>query len=239
MVQKMDYCKEKYGGLYLDGYKNYAHLKDCYSEFCLTEFEGRCLFEDGILKAIENKDSFLRIMSSAAAELVLRSDESITTFISKFPCAYTVSYLLWVVGRKLNLASVELLFKNIFAQGNVIGHYLELNLRNLGFNYFFKQQYFAPKGSIGFMFPRNKLGHSGHTFFVTLDGQYRTQFPNPNNLWNYDQGNVERIPDEKYQIRDLAAENLHFFDHIYMQHKELYTDGFWLPPGVYPLERKD
>lgn len=237
MMQKMSYLKEKYPGLYLDGYKNYAHIKDVGSEFCLGESEGQCLFEDGILWAIKDKESFLEIM--VEAELALGGDRAIATFVSQFPCAYTVSYVLWVVGKKLDLFSVEFLFKNIFAQGNVISQHFEQNLYNLGFNYFLKQQYLAPKGAIGFTYPRNKQGYSGHVFFITLDGQYRTEFPNPNNLWDHDQGNIEIVGDEKYQIRDLAAENLHYFDHIYMPHKELYTDGFWLPPGIYPLERKD
>lgn len=233
----MSYTKEKYGGLYLNGYKNYAHIRDCFVEFPLTESEGQLLFEQGILGALENKNSFLETVSGAAS--ALESEEAITSFISKFPCAYTVSYILWFVGKKLGLSSVELLFKDKFAQGNIISQYLEKNLHSLGFNYFLKKEYFAPKGAIGAIYPRNKQGYSGHVFFITLDGQHRTEFPNPNNLWDHNQGNVELVRNIKYQIRDLAAENLHFFDHVYMPHKELYTGGFWLPPGIYPLERID
>ncbi|MCZ8162153.1 MAG: hypothetical protein O9275_15750, partial [Microcystis sp. LE19-196.1B] len=69
---------------------------------------------------------------------------------------------------------------------------------------------------------------------ITKDGAKRTQFPNPG---QENEPAETGINGPKWQIKDLHAENLHFFDHVYMQEKEGYTEGFWLPPGIYPLKR--
>ena len=101
-----------------------------------------------------------------------------------------------------------------------------------------KEDYLAPRGAIGARSPRYKCqgtkNGSGHIYFITKDGAERTQFPNPT---NENDPPEEGISGPKWQIKDLHAENLNFFDHVYMQWQEGYTDGFWLPPGIYPLKR--
>ena len=112
----------------------------------------------------------------------------------------------------------------------------------LGFIYFFKKDYFAPRGAIGALVGRHQYQGtphgSDHIYFITKDGSKRTKFPNPENSWDDEHGNHEKgINGEKWQIKDLHAENLDFFDHVYMQWTNGYTEGFWLPPGIYPLKR--
>jgi len=101
-----------------------------------------------------------------------------------------------------------------------------------------KKDYLAPRGAIGARAPRWNYGGtkdgSGHIYFITKDGSKRTQFPNSGN----ENDEPEEGTDEpKWKIKDLHAENLHFFDNVYMQGENGYTDGFWLPPGIYPLKR--
>jgi hypothetical protein len=101
-----------------------------------------------------------------------------------------------------------------------------------------KQHYLAPRGAIGARCPRNNKDQSAHIYFITKDGEKRTEFPNPENRWDDEQGKHEKgIDGAKWQIKDLHAENLHFFDHVYLQSESGYTEGFWLPPGIYPLKR--
>jgi hypothetical protein len=142
------------------------------------------------------------------------------------------------LAEKLGLATVKALFQDPCLIDNVQVTGVEKKLRRLGFLYFLKEDYLAPRGAIGARWPRNNQDQSDHIYFITKDGEKRTEFPNPENLWDDQQGKHETgINGPKWQIKDLHAENLDFFDHVFMQWENGYTEGFWLPPGIYPLNR--
>jgi hypothetical protein len=154
------------------------------------------------------------------------------------PCAYSVSCVMKYLAEKLGLATVKALFQDPCLIDNVQVTGVETKLRRLGFLYFLKKDYLAPRGAIGARWPRNNQDQSDHIYYITKDGAKRTQFPNPENYWDDQQGKHETgINGPKWQIKDLHAENLDFFDHVYIQWENGYTEGFWLPPGIYPLNR--
>ena len=238
----MDYSKVVYEGLHLDSYRDYQHVCNLDLDNPMTPSEGQVLFEEGILDALRSKESFLDATREAKKRLndlkIANPESSIALFITKYPCAYSVSCVLLYLAEKIGLCSVESLFKDTLSTQGIRTSNVEKKLRQLGFLYFLKRDYFAPRGAIGTMRRREGGGHAGHMFFVTKDGQKRTEFPNPNNSWDDQQGNCEVFNNgSKWQIKDLGAENLHFFDHVYMQSEPTYTEGFWLPPGIYPLRR--
>jgi len=142
------------------------------------------------------------------------------------------------LAEKLGLATVKALFQDPCLIDNVQVTGVETKLRRLGFLYFLKKDYLAPRGAIGARAPRWKSqvteNESGHIYFITKDGAKRTQFPNPG---QENEPAETGINGPKWQIKDLHAENLDFFDHVFMQDQEGYTEGFWLPPGIYPLNR--
>jgi len=232
----MDYSKVKYESIDMNAYKKYNHVGFLKDDFRITDDEGISLFEEGILKILYTKDSFIEVMNLAKKHL--EGDAPINEFIQKNPCAYTVSYVLYYVADQLGLYSVKSLFGGLCCLDNVRTNLVEKKLHRLGFCYFMKENYVAPRGSIGSTWPRNDEHKCGHIFFVTKDGESRTEFPNPNNLWDYNNGDIEVVNTTKWKIRDLGAENLNYFDYVYRPEKEIYTEGFWLPPGIYPLPRK-
>lgn len=149
------------------------------------------------------------------------------------PCAYSVSCVMKYLAEKLGLATVKALFQDPCLIDNVQVTGVEKKLPRLGFLYFLKEDYLAPRGAIGARAPRNNQDQSYHIYYITKDGAKRTQFPNPENDWDDQQGKHETgINRPKWQIKDLHAENLDFFDHVYMQWDNGYTEGFWLPPGI-------
>jgi hypothetical protein len=154
------------------------------------------------------------------------------------PCAYSISCVMKYLAEKLGLATVKALFQDPCLIDNVQVTGVEKKLRRLGFLYFLKKDYLAPRGAIGATAPRWKYqgteNGSGHIYFITKDGAKRTQFPNPG---QENEPAETGINGTKWQIKDLHAENLDFFDHVYMQWENGYTEGFWLPPGIYPLKR--
>jgi hypothetical protein len=158
--------------------------------------------------------------------------------IDDAPCAYSVSCVMKYLAEKLGLATVKALFQDPCLIDNVQVTGVEKKLRRLGFLYFLKKDYLAPRGAIGARAPRWKYqgteNGSGHIYFITKDGAKRTQFPNPG---QENEPAETGINGPKWQIKDLHAENLDFFDHVFMQWENGYTEGFWLPPGIYPLKR--
>lgn len=239
----MDYSKVVYELLYLYSYRDYQHVCNLDVDNPMTPSEGQVLFEEGILDALRSKESFLDSTKQAKESLnhfdIVNPESSIALFIIRYPCAYSVSCILLYLANKLGLYSVESLFKDTFSVESIRTANVEKKLRQLGFLYFLKRDYVAARGAIGTTWPRNGSHHARHMFFITKDGQKRTEFPNPNNSWDDQQGNCEVFNNgSKWQIKDLGAENLHFFDHIYMQSESTYTEGFWLPPGIYPLRRE-
>jgi hypothetical protein len=142
------------------------------------------------------------------------------------------------IAKELGFDKVKNLFNNTFEDDCVQVTGVEKKLRRLGFLYFLKKDYLAPRGAIGARAPRWKYqgteNGSGHIYFITKDGAKRTQFPNPG---QENEPAETGINGPKWQIKDLHAENLDFFDHVYIQWENGYTEGFWLPPGIYPLKR--
>ena len=235
VADSSDYTKTIYGGLVLDAYKNLQHTQSLPTDHRLTDAEGCRLFEQGILPILQSKTTFMEATEEGRNKLNELVEQNKDQYgIHHAPCAYSVSCVMKYLAEKLGLATVKALFQDPCLIDNVQVTGVEKKLRRLGFLYFLKEDYLAPRGAIGARWPRNNQDQSGHIYFITKDGAKRTQFPNPG---QENEPAETGINGPKWQIKDLHAENLHFFDHVYMQEKEGYTEGFWLPPGIYPLKR--
>ena len=239
VADSSDYTKTIYGGLVLDDYKKLKHTKSLPTDHRLTDAEGCRLFEQGILPILQSKETFMEATEEGRNKLNELVEQNKDQYhIDDAPCAYSVSCVMKYLAEKLGLATVKGLFQDPCLIDNVRVTGVETKLRRLGFLYFLKKDYLAPRGAIGARWPRNNQDQSGHIYFITKDGAKRTQFPNPENDWDDQQGKHETgINGPKWQIKDLHAENLDFFDHVFMQWENGYTEGFWLPPGIYPLKR--
>lgn len=239
VADSSDYTKTIYGGLVLDAYKNLEHTQSLPTDHKLTDAEGCRLFEQGILPILQSKTTFMEATEEGHKKLEKLVEQNKDQYGIRYaPCAYSISCVMKYLAEKLGLATVKALFQDPCLIDNVQITGVEKKLRRLGFLYFLKKDYLAPRGAIGARWPRNNQDQSGHIYYITKDGAKRTQFPNPENYWDDQQGKHETgINGPKWQIKDLHAENLDFFDHVYMQWENGYTEGFWLPPGIYPLKR--
>jgi hypothetical protein len=239
VADSSDYTKTIYGGLVLDDYKKLKHTKSLPTDHRLTDAEGCRLFEQGILPILQSKETFMEATEEGRNKLNELVEQNKDQYhIDDAPCAYSVSCVMKYLAEKLGLATVKALFQDPCLIDNVQVTGVEKKLRRLGFLYFLKEDYLAPRGAIGARAPRNNQDQSYHIYFITKDGEKRTEFPNPENDWDDQQGKHETgINGPKWQIKDLHAENLDFFDHVYIQWENGYTEGFWLPPGIYPLNR--
>jgi len=239
VADSSDYTKTIYGGLVLDAYKKLEHTQSLPTDHKLSDAEGCRLFEQGILPILQSKTTFMKATEEGHKKLEKLVEQNKDQYgIHLAPCAYSVSCVMKYLAEKLGLATVKALFQDPCLMDNVRVTGVEKKLRRLGFLYFLKKDYLAPRGAIGARWPRNNQDQSDHIYFITKDGAKRTQFPNPENYWDDQQGKHETgINGPKWQIKDLHAENLDFFDHVYMQWDNGYTEGFWLPPGIYPLKR--
>lgn len=242
VADSSDYTKTIYGGLVLDAYKKLEHTQSLPTDHKLSDAEGCRLFEQGILPILQSKTTFMKATEEGRNKLNELVEQNKDQYhIDDAPCAYSVSCVMKYLAEKLGLATVKALFQDPCLIDNVQVTGVEKKLRRLGFLYFLKEDYLAPRGAIGARWPRknkDKSNESGHIYFITKDGEKRTQFPNPENYWDDQQGRHETgINGPKWQIKDLHAENLDFFDHVFMQWENGYTEGFWLPPGIYPLNR--
>jgi hypothetical protein len=234
-----DYTKTIYEGLVLDAYKNLQHTQSLPTDHRLTDAEGCRLFEQGILPILQSKTTFMEATEEGHKKLNELVEQNKDQYgIHHAPCAYSVSCVMKYLAEKLGLATVKALFQDPCLIDNVQVTGVEKKLRRLGFLYFLKKDYLAPRGAIGARAPRWKSqvteNESGHIYFITKDGAKRTQFPNPG---QENEPAETGINGPKWQIKDLHAENLDFFDHVFMQWENGYTEGFWLPPGIYPLKR--
>ena len=231
----MDYTKTIHNGLVLDAYKKLQHTQSLPTDHKLTDAEGCQLFEQGILPILQSADTFMTAAAEGKHELNLHPGR---TDIKEASCAYSVSCVMKYIAKELKFDKVKNLFNNTFEDDCVQVTGVEKKLRRLGFLYFLKKDYLAPRGAIGARAPRWKYqgteNGSGHIYFITKDGAKRTQFPNPG---QENEPAETGINGPKWQIKDLHAENLDFFDHVYIQWENGYTEGFWLPPGIYPLKR--
>ncbi|MCU7245985.1 MAG: hypothetical protein NT917_23420 [Microcystis aeruginosa WS75] len=239
VADSSDYTKTIYGGLVLDAYKKLQHTQSLPTDHKLTDAEGCRLFEQEILPILQSKTTFMEATKEGRnklKELVEQNKDQYS--IDRAPCAYSVSCVMKYLAEELGLATVKALFQDPCLIDNVQVTGVEKKLRRLGFLYFLKKDYLAPRGAIGARAPRWKSqvteNESGHIYFITKDGAKRTQFPNPG---QENEPAETGINGPKWQIKDLHAENLDFFDHVFMQWENGYTEGFWLPPGIYPLNR--
>ena len=235
----MDYTKTIHNGLVLDAYKKLQHTQSLPTDHKLTDAEGCRLFEQGILPILQSKTTFMEATKEGHKKLDKLVEQKKDQYgIHLAPCAYSVSCVMKYLAEKLRLATVKALFKDPFSTENIRVTGVETKLRRLGFLYFLKKDYLAPRGAIGARAPRWKSqvteNESGHIYFITKDEAKRTQFPNPG---QENEPAETGINGPKWQIKDLHAENLDFFDHVFMQSGNGYTEGFWLPPGIYPLKR--
>jgi hypothetical protein len=235
----MDYTKTIYQGLVLNDYTRLEHTKSLKTDHKLTDAEGCRLFEEGILPILQFKKTFMGATKEGEEKLEELVEQKKDKYkISEASCAYSVSCVMKYLAEKLGLATVKALFQDPCLIDNVQVTGVEKKLRRLGFLYFLKKDYLAPRGAIGARAPRWEYqgtnNGSGHIYFITKDGAKRTQFPNPG---QENEPAEQGINGPKWQIKDLHAENLHFFDHVFMQSGNGYTEGFWLPPGIYPLKR--
>jgi hypothetical protein len=234
VADSSDYTKTIYGGLVLDAYKKLQHTNSLPTDHRLTDAEGCRLFEQEILPILQSKKTFMEATKEGRNKLNELVEQDPETSIAKYPCAYSVSCVMKYRAEKLGLATVKALFKDPFSTENIRVTGVETKLRRLGFLYFLKKDYLAPRGAIGARWPRNNQDQSDHIYYITKDGAKRTQFPNPG---QENEPAETGINGPKWQIKDLHAENLDFFDHVYIQWENGYTEGFWLPPGIYPLKR--
>ena len=234
-----DYTTNIYPNLVLDAYKTLEHALNTRVDMPLSKNDGQKLFEQGILPILQSRETFMEATAEGQQtlnELVAHGQDKYS--INKAPCAYSVSCVMKFIADKFNLDQMKKLFYDPCQLDNVQVTGVEKMLHRLGFIYYLKKDYFAPCGATGARSPRyldqGTKNASGHIYFITKDGSKRTQFPNPGNENDEPE---EGIDGAKWQIKDLHAENLDFFDHVYMQWEDGYTDGFWLPPGIYPLKR--
>ncbi|TRU22345.1 MAG: hypothetical protein EWV92_15525 [Microcystis aeruginosa Ma_MB_S_20031200_S102] len=238
VADSSDYTKTIYEGLVLDAYKKLEHTQSLPTDHKLSDAEGCQLFEQGILPILQSKATFMEATEEGHKKLNELVEPDPETSIAGHPCAYSVSCVMKYIAKKLGFDKVKNLFNNTFEDDCVQVTGVEKKLRRLGFLYFLKKDYLAPRGAIGARAPRWKYqgteNGSGHIYFITKDGAKRTQFPNPG---QENEPAETGINGTKWQIKDLHAENLDFFDHVYMQWENGYTEGFWLPPGIYPLKR--
>ena len=235
VADSSDYTKTIYGGLVLDAYKKLQHTQSLPTDHKLTDAEGCRLFEQGILPILQSKETFMEATEEGHKKLEKLVAQNKDKYgIHHAPCAYSVSCVMKYLAEKLGLATVKALFQDPCLIDNVQVTGVEKKLRRLGFLYFLKKDYLAPRGAIGARWPRNNQDQSDHIYYITKDGAKRTQFPNPG---QENEPAETGINGPKWQIKDLHAENLDFFDHVFMQWENGYTEGFWLPPGIYPLKR--
>jgi hypothetical protein len=215
VADSSDYTKTIYGGLVLDDYKKLKHTNSLPTDHRLTDAEGCRLFEQGILPILQSKETFMEATEEGRNKLKELVKQDPETSIAKYPCAYSASCVMKYLAEELGLATVKALFQDPCLIDNVQVTGVEKKLRRLGFLYFLKEDYLAPRGAIGARAPRWKYqgteNGSGHIYFITKDGAKRTQFPNPG---QENEPAETGINGPKWQIKDLHAENLDFFDHV-------------------------
>jgi len=145
-----DYTKTIYEGLVLDAYKNLQHTQSLPTDHRLTDAEGCRLFEQGILPILQSKTTFMEATEEGHKKLNELVEQNKDQYgIHHAPCAYSVSCVMKYLAEKLGLATVKALFQDPCLIDNVQVTGVEKKLRRLGFLYFLKEDYLAPRGAIG------------------------------------------------------------------------------------------
>lgn len=165
--------------------------------------DGQKLYFDGLFYQANSK----QLWEEALARCV------IPPWAASAPCAVTCSQIIEEAAIKAGISKVELAFKNENEFGPT--HNVEIAMRNLGWYYYYKTKYIAPRGAIGLWGGRFVFygwpQHSGHIFTILED-----------------KGPIGRD--------ELIADN-GGWGHIYAASGDAGIEGFWLPNGVFPQLR--
>ena len=168
VADSSDYTKTIYGGLVLDAYKNLQHTQSLPTDHKLSDAEGCRLFEQGILPILQSKTTFMKATEEGRNKLNELVEQNKDQYgIHHASCAYSVSCVMKYLAEKLGLATVKALFQDPCLIDNVQVTGVEKKLRRLGFLYFLKEDYLAPRGAIGARWPRNNQDQSDHIYYIT------------------------------------------------------------------------
>ncbi len=188
---------------YLGGHLRLTHTKNVKVDMGMTPDEGRRFYFEGLLPQAQSKSDFVAAVNKGV--------------VSRYgwaQCAVTTSSVLEHAALRVSLAAVASRFNKQRRDSSEdllsCTDEVEVELRRLGWTYYFKNSFVAPTGAIGLEKGRyNKCGtvdHSGHIYTI--------------------------IKDNGIMEPDVIADN-GGYNHVYMAP----TGGFWLPPGVYPSKR--
>lgn len=186
----------------------------------LTEAQGRDLYFRGIIPRLKTGATFsvaARHSATRAGALGLLADSRAHDYWPSAPCAVSASHFLEYVLGERGLVEPAERFSDHNGRHSVT-HWNEIEVKNLGWNYFAKSKYVAPRGAMGmwsryYHKPTKYAEHSGHTYWILRDDG-STNGKN-----------------------DLTAYNGSIYGVAYRPSGGGSCEGFWLPPGVYPRPR--
>lgn len=173
----------------------------------MTEDEGRQLYFEGYLPLVETANT--PSPSTSDFERAIRDG-----LVVEPPCSTTTSQVLEHAAIKGGFDWVAYVFAN--PHHYYPTHNNEVQLQLLGWNYYLKSTYIAPPASVGAWdrYTFDKIpGHTGHIFTMFKDGG----------------------PDGPDMVGDNTRRSTDQHGHPYRMPGK--TQGFWLPPGVYPIKR--
>jgi hypothetical protein len=187
----------------LNGYLRLAHTKSVKVDMGMTLEEGRRFYFEGLLPQALSKSDFVAAVNKGVVPRYGWAQCAVTTASVLEHAALRA--LLPAVASRFNKQRRES-SKDLLSCTDEV----EVELKRLGWSYYFKTDFVAPTGAIALEKGRyNKCGtvdHSGHIYTIMKDN-----------------GIAEP---------DVIADN-GGYNHVYMAP----TGGFWLPPGVYPAKR--
>jgi hypothetical protein len=173
----------------------------------MTEDEGRQLYFEGFLPLVETANT--PSPSTSEFEHAIREG-----LVVEPPCATTTSQVLEHAAAKGGFDWVAFVFAN--PKNYYPTHNNEVQLQLLGWYYYLKSEFIAPPASVG-AWDRYTFdsipGHAGHIFTMFKDGG----------------------PDGPDMVGDNTRRSTDQHGHPYRMPGK--TQGFWLPPGVYPIKR--
>lgn len=177
------------------------HTRSLQPKNALSESDGRRLFFLGMHAQASTKASFYSAQRDGLIDPIA-------------PCAQATSSVLEEAAKKASLTKVARIFSDHKGDFSPT-HNVEIAMRDLGFQYYLKKKYKAPRGAIGLLAGRGPFhgtpNHSYHIYSI------------------YEDNGVGKLD----MINDDGG-----FAHIYEgPGAGAGTEGFWLPPGVYPIKR--
>lgn len=200
----------------LSAYQTLQHTQKQATDLAISEYEGQKLFFEGMLPVLASQQSFSE--STIEGQKIARN----YPYLQNAPCAYSVTSAMRTAATLAGVPQVRDALPLMGKSGPIHTCTVEdeYTFRRLGFNYFDKNKYIAPLGAIGLLNDRSagdchiKSKHiAGHIYFVMEDRGPRG-------------------------YKDLISDNFTRYNIIYKAPgAETGTEGFWLPPGVYPRTR--